>query len=87
MAGGSLHDRLFGCRKALSLSSSQRWLIACQTAEAGPIGGGRWARHFGRGWGGDWGVERSVLFWANLGMDNGYCTGFSLVLLSSQRTA
>jgi len=33
MAGGSLHDRLFGCRKALSLSSSQRWLIACQTAE------------------------------------------------------
>ena len=37
MAGGSLHDCLFGPRKAVPLSPLQRWKIACQTAEEKPI--------------------------------------------------
>ena len=33
MAGGSLHDCLFGSRKSAPLSLRQRWTIASQTAE------------------------------------------------------
>mmetsp|Transcript_57549 Transcript_57549/g.134816 ORF Transcript_57549/g.134816 Transcript_57549/m.134816 type:complete len:605 (-) Transcript_57549:97-1911(-) len=33
MAGGSLHDHLFGPRKTVPLSSLQRWTISVQTAE------------------------------------------------------
>jgi len=33
MAGGSLHDRLFGARRNLPLAMPQRWAISCHTAE------------------------------------------------------
>lgn len=35
MAGGSLHDHLFGRTSRTTLAPRQRWLIACHTAEVG----------------------------------------------------